>query len=176
MSLCSSFLVNTNFTVYVHAHAYATFIIIYIYCCRVPGGPGGEYLTDPRGLAYDGSTGLLYITVFEVESDRNGDDSHWIPKIAVMDPVTDLIVRKIEIGGRGGDGEHFTFDGTPEGIALDAFGNVLVANSWKNWVAVFNASDGTLLSRFPTPPSPCSVFVDAKGNVLVGGEGYLCMW
>ncbi len=117
-------------------------------------------MSEPRGLAYDGNTGLLYITELGTHC------------IAVMDPATGLLVRKIG----SGKGRNLGQLNWPQCMALDAFGNLLVVEFQNRRVMVFNACDGTPLSCFPTPQYPRSVFVDVKGDVLVGGTEFLCKW
>ena len=89
-------------------------------------------LTHPYGLAVDPNTGLLYIA--DVGAHR----------IAVIDPTSGELVRMIgKSEGRGPDGSR--------GIALDADGNLLVADCYNKRVIVFNAVDGEYVAHRSPP-------------------------
>ncbi len=75
-----------------------------------------------------------------------------------------------------GKGNEFGELYYPQDVALDLFGNLLVADMGNQRIAVFNASDGTPITSFSTPFQPYSVFVDQLGNVIVGGGHGLFMW
>ena len=90
----------------------------------------------------DPSTGLLYITE---------EDAH---RIAVMDPTSGEVMRTIGKGQGSGPGQ-LCF---PRGIALDAHGNLLVADYNNKRVVVFNAADGEYVAHFPTPSNPCLLY------------------
>ena len=124
-------------------------------------------LTCPRGLAVDPSTGLLYIAE---------QGAH---RIAVMDPTSGEVVRTIGKGHGSGPGQL----NRPCGIALDAHGNLLVADQYNKRVVVFNAADGEYVAHFPTPSNPDFVFDNSQGNVVVSGGGgysgddsFVCVW
>ncbi len=119
-------------------------------------------LKAPLGLAFDDTTGLLYIAEY---------DAH---RIAVMDLSTGQVVRTI---GRGKGTALDQFD-NPHGVALDGHGNLLVADSGNNRVVVWNTSDNTPapVTSFQAKSHPYSLFVDSKGNVIVGGDGFVAMW
>ncbi len=132
-------------------------------------------LRRPLGLAFDATAGLLYIAEWGAHG------------IAVMDPATDTvlrticslypnaitIIRKASLR-RGKVGE---LNG-PQAIALDGCGNLLVVDHFNNRVVVFDSDthSGTPIASFPTLPKPYSLFVDASGKVVVGGENFICMW
>ena len=112
----------------------------------------------------DPSTGLLYIA--EATAHR----------IAVMDPTSGEVVRTI---GKGHGSDPGQLNG-PCGIALDAHGNLLVADRGNMRVVVFHAADGEYVAHFRTPSHPRFVFVDSQGTVVVSGNGYgrsfVCVW
>ncbi len=117
-------------------------------------------LKYPDGLAFDHTTGLLYIA--EAGAHR----------IAVMDLSTGQVVRTIG-RGQGTDLDQFN---NPRDVALDGHGNLLVADYGNNRVGVWNTSDDTPVTSFPTQSNPYSLCVDSKGNVIVGGKGFVAMW
>lgn len=120
-------------------------------------------LHRPYGLAVDPSTGLLYIS--ECGAHR----------IAVMDPTSGEVVRTIGKGKGSGPGQ---LNG-PHGIALDAHGNLLVADNNNKRVVVFNVANGHYVAHFSTPSYSSGVFIDGLGNTLACGggmESFLCVW
>ncbi len=117
----------------------------------------------PLGLAFDATTGLLYIAEYGCY------------RIAVMGPVAGTpgtVLRTIGRGQGSGVGQL----NRPHGIALDGCGNLLVVDHFNNRVVVFDTHSGTQIASFPTLPKPYSVFVDASGKVVVGGDKFLCAW
>ncbi len=117
-------------------------------------------LSYPRGLAFDDITGLLYIA-------ENG--AH---RIAVMDLSTGQVVRTFG-RGKGTALDQFNY---PNGVALDGHGNLLVADTGDNRVVVWNTSNNTPVTSFPTQSYPGSLCVDSKGNVIVGGYQFVTRW
>ncbi len=117
-------------------------------------------LKNPDGLAFDDTTGLLYIAEYGAH------------RIAVMDLSTGQVVRTI---GRG-YGTALDHLDHPFQVALDGYGNLLVADYGNNRVVVWNTSDSTPVTSFPTPSDPHSLCVDSKGNVIVGGYEFVAMW
>ncbi len=117
-------------------------------------------LKNPLGLAFDDTTGLLYIA-------ENGAS-----RIAVMDLSTEQVVRTF------GKGQGTALDqfNSPYDVALDGHGNLLVADYGNNRVVVWNTSDNTPVTSFPTQLIPRSLCVDSKGNVIVGGYQFVAMW
>ncbi len=116
----------------------------------------------PLGLAFDATTGLLYIVEWGAS------------RIAVMDPATDSVLRTIG-SGKGSEVGQLSH---PDGMALHGCGNLLVVDCDNNRVVVFDthSDSGTQIASFPIPSDPCSVFVDVNGKVVVGGENFICMW
>ncbi len=119
-------------------------------------------LRHPLGLAFDATAGMLYIAEWSAS------------RIAVLDSATDTVLRTIGSGQGSGSGAGQL--GDLDGIALDGCGNLLVVDCENNKVVVFNAHSGTQIASFPTSSKPRSVFVDASGNVVVGGEKFICAW
>ena len=121
-------------------------------------------LDHPYSLAVDPSTGLLYIA------------EYWAHRIAVMDPTSGEVVRTIGVGYGESSRQLFC----PNGLALDAHGNLLVADRANNRVVVFNAADGEYVAHFPTPSDPYFIFVGSQGEVVVSGgfsdACFVCMW
>ncbi len=117
-------------------------------------------LKYPRGLAFDDTTGLLYIAEY------NGH------RIAVMGLSTGQVVRTI---GRGKGTDLDQFD-RPYDVALDGHGNLLVAELGNNRVVVWNTSNDTPVTSFQAQSVPYSLCVDSKGNVIVGGSGSVDVW
>ncbi len=89
-----------------------------------------------------------------------------------MDPATGTVLRTIGSGKGSGVGQL----SHPDGMALDGCGNLLVADCENNRVVVFDAHNGIQIASFPTLPKPRSLYVDASGKVVVGGENFICMW
>ncbi len=128
-----------------------------------------DVLKAPHGLAFDDTTGLLYIV-------ENGASC-----ITVMDLSTGQVVRTI---GRGQGTALDLFD-NPYDVALDGHGNLLVADCdneldyVNNRVVVWSTSNDTPWTQvisFPTQSDLVSLCVDSKGNVIVGGRGFVAMW
>ncbi len=118
-------------------------------------------LNRPKGLAYDSATGLLYISC------------RGIYGFVVMNPATGVVVRTINICK---EDNGLLRPGIAVSLALDGHGNILLADVNNSRVVVFNLSDGTPITAFPTLPDPRCVFVDAKGTVIVGGLNGLEVW
>ncbi len=89
-----------------------------------------------------------------------------------MDLSTGQVVRTIG-KGYGTDLDQFN---SPYDVALDGHGNLLVADNGNNRVVVWNTSDDTPVTSFPTKSNPYSSCVDSKGNVIVGGYPFVAMW
>ncbi|MGD0887128.1 MAG: hypothetical protein ABSA46_19975, partial [Thermodesulfovibrionales bacterium] len=64
----------------------------------------------------------------------------------------------------------FAVGANPSGIAIDASGNVWVADQGSNTVTELN-SGGTLLGNFAVGNNPSAIAIDASGNVLVANQG-----
>ncbi|MCL4557148.1 MAG: NHL repeat-containing protein [Deltaproteobacteria bacterium] len=61
---------------------------------------------------------------------------------------------------------------TPEGVAIDASGNVWVANNGDNTVTKLNP-DGTVIGNYKVGVHPNSIAIDTSGNVWVANHGDL---
>ncbi len=126
-------------------------------------------LRHPLGLAFDATTGLLYIAEWGAH------------RIAVMDPATDTVLRTIGSGQGESQGQEGCEDGQlslnhPNALALDGCGNLLVADYNNSKVVVFAVNSGTQIASFPTPSKPRSLYVDASGKLVVGGDDFICAW
>ncbi len=118
-------------------------------------------LKNPYGLAFDDITGLLYIAEYGAY------------RIVVMDLSTGQVVRTF---GKGYGTVLDQFD-RPHDVALDGHGNLLVADTGNGRVVVWNTSDNTPVTSLQAPNrNPYSICVDSKGNVIVGGYGFVAMW
>ncbi len=113
------------------------------------------------GLACDHKSGCVFV------AQPNADN------VIAVDVTTGAVV--LTIGKRKGNGIGELIH--PRDVALDGFGNLLVADQGNKRIAVFNASDGAPITSFHTPIEPFSVFVDQFGNVIVGvREGLFICW
>ncbi len=103
----------------------------------------------------------------------------YVNNVIAMDVSTGDV--KFTIGNGDVDGADISTDaGTklnrPSDVALDGYGNLLVADQENKRIAVFNASDGTPITSFHPQFTPRSVYVDPLGSVIVGGDKGLFMW
>ncbi len=103
------------------------------------------------GLTYDHKSGFVFVAQLHVDN------------VIAVDVTTGAVVLTIGKGKGNGIGELYD----PNDVALDGYGNLLVADRGNNRIAVFNASDGTPITSFHTSSYPNSVFVDQFGNVIV---------
>ncbi len=104
-----------------------------------------------HGLTYDHKSGFIFVA------------QPLVHKVVAVDVTIGAVVRTIGKGKGNGIGElNYPID-----VALDLFGNLLVADQGNKRIAVFNASDGAPITSFHTPIEPFSVFVDQFGNVIV---------
>jgi len=145
-------------------------------------GDGGKainaYLSSPYGIAVD-YTGNIYI------GDRN---NHCVRKIGINDTI-ETIAGKGTVPGFSGD--NGLADSArlkyPSGVAVDASGNVYIADTWNNCIRKVNTSgiittiantdtvqgyagDGNL-ATLANLNSPYGVCVDALGNVFIADGG-----
>lgn len=109
---------------------------------------------NPVGLAYHINSGLLFVT--QLRSNN----------VIAVDITTGTVVRTI---GNGRGSELGELD-SPRGIALDKYGNLLVADFHNSRVVVFNASDGTPITSFSTPNNPFSVYIHKKSGCAIVGS------
>lgn len=108
------------------------------------------HVTDPNACAVD-AQGNIYIGEY-----TNGN------RVSKFDPTGKLITQ----WGERGDGDGQVYGIT--GLALDAKGNVYVADSMNVRIQIFDGN-GKFLSRFDTEPpaGPASVAFDQQGNIYV---------
>ncbi len=114
------------------------------------------------GLAYDHKSGFVFVS------------QHRVNKVIAVDvhATTGAVVLTIGKGKGNGFGEL----NTPYDVALDGYGNLLIAELESKRIAVFDASDGAPITSFHTPFQPYSVFVDKNGSVIIGAQEGLFIW
>ena len=123
-----------------------------------------EGLQDPVGLAIDAANRFLYVV--DTQQDQ----------VIVYDADTFKLLRRIGTGGKN----HFLTTpgdfGAPQGVALDAEGNVYVTDTLNNRVEIFDA-DGAFISLFGKHGDgpgyfarPKGIAVDADGHIWVADE------
>jgi sugar lactone lactonase YvrE len=123
-----------------------------------------EGLVDPVGLAIDTANRFLYIV--DTQQDQ----------VIVFDADSLKELRRI---GTGGKNHYLTTPGdfgAPQGVALDAEGNVYVTDTLNNRVEIFDA-DGNFISMFGKNGDgpgyfarPKGIAVDADGHIWVADE------
>ncbi len=114
----------------------------------------------PYALAYDHKSGFVFVAQPNVNN------------VIAVNVTTGAVMRTIGKGRGNGFGQL----NDPHDVALDGYGNLLVADTENKRIAVFDASDGTPITSFHTLFEPWCVFVDKNGSVVVGGEQGLFMW
>lgn len=123
-----------------------------------------EGLVDPVGLAIDTANRLLYVV--DTQQDQ----------VIVYDADSLKLLRRIGTGGKN----HFLTTpgdfGAPQGVAVDADGNVYVTDTMNNRVEIFDA-DGNFLSTFGKAGDgpgffarPKGIAVDADGHIWVADQ------
>jgi len=123
-----------------------------------------EGLEDPVGLAIDTENRFLYVV--DTQQDQ----------VIVYDADTLKLLRRIGTGGKN----HFLTSpgdfGAPQGVAVDADGNVYVTDTLNNRVEIFDA-DGNFISLFGKHGDgpgyfarPKGIAVDADGHIWVADE------
>ena len=123
-----------------------------------------EGLVDPVGLAIDTSNRFLYVV--DTQQDQ----------VIVYDADSLKLLRRI---GTGGKNHYLTTPGdfgAPQGVALDADGNVYVTDTLNNRVEIFDA-DGNFISLFGKHGDgpgcfarPKGIAIDADGHIWVADE------
>lgn len=123
-----------------------------------------EGLSDPVGLAIDATNRFLYVV--DTQQDQ----------VIVYDADSLKLLRRIGTGGK----THFLTSpgdfGAPQGIALDADGNVYVTDTLNDRVEIFDA-DGNFISTFGKAGDgpgyfarPKGIAVDSDGHIWVADE------
>ena len=123
-----------------------------------------EGLVDPVGIALDTANRFLYVV--DTQQDQ----------VIVYDADTLKLLRRIGTGGKN----HFLTTpgdfGAPQGVALDADGNVYVTDTLNNRVEIFDA-DGAFISLFGKHGDgpgyfarPKGIAVDSDGHIWVADE------
>lgn len=118
-----------------------------------------EGMVEPGGVAIDTQNRLLYVA--DVELDQ----------ILVYDADTLKLVRKMGTAGRK---HELTTPGDfsrPAGVAVDAGGNLYVADTWNNRIEIFDA-DGNFISTFGKAGDGPGYFSRPKG-VAIDGDGHV---
>jgi len=116
-------------------------------------------MADPGGLAIDTQNRLLYVADIELD------------QVLVYDADTLKLLRKI---GTTGHKHELTSPGDfskPAGVAVDAEGNLYVADTYNNRVEIFDA-DGQFVSTFGKAGDGPGYFGRPKG-VAVDGDGHI---
>ena len=118
-----------------------------------------EGMAEPGGLAIDKQNRLLYVA--DVELDQ----------VLVYDADTLKLVRKM---GTTGHKHELTSPGDfskPTGVAVDAEGNLYVADTMNNRIEIFDA-DGVFISTFGKAGDGPGYFARPKG-VAIDGDGHV---
>ncbi len=118
-----------------------------------------EGIVDPVGLAIDTTNRFLYVV--DTQQDQ----------VLVYDADTLKLLRRIGTGGKN----HFLTTpgdfGAPQGVALDADGNLYVTDTLNNRVEIFDA-DGNFISEFGKHGDGPGYFARPKG-IAVDGDGHI---
>jgi len=117
-----------------------------------------EGMVDPGGLALDTQNRLLYVADAELD------------QVLVYDADTLKPIRKL---GTTGHKHELTTPGDfskPTGVAVDAEGNLYVADTWNNRIEIFDA-EGSFVSTFGKAGDGPGYFSRPKG-VAIDGDGH----
>lgn len=118
-----------------------------------------EGIVDPVGLAIDTTNRFLYVV--DTQQDQ----------VLVYDADTLKPLRRIGTGGKN----HFLTTpgdfGAPQGVAVDADGNLYVTDTLNNRVEIFDA-DGNFVSEFGKHGDGPGYFARPKG-IAVDGDGHI---
>jgi sugar lactone lactonase YvrE len=118
-----------------------------------------EGMADPGGIVVDTRNRLLYVADIELD------------QVLVYDADTLKPVRKI---GTTGHKHELTSPGDfskPAGVAVDAEGNLYVADTYNNRVEIFDA-DGQFVSTFGKAGDGPGYFARPKG-IAIDGDGHI---
>ena len=123
-----------------------------------------EGLVDPVGIALDTANRFLYVV--DTQQDQ----------VIVYDADTLKLLRRM---GTGGKNHFLTTPGdfaAPQGVAVDADGNVYITDTLNNRVEIFDA-DGNFISWFGKHADgpgcfarPKGIAIDADGHIWVADE------
>jgi sugar lactone lactonase YvrE len=116
-------------------------------------------MADPGGLAIDTKNRLLYVSDIELD------------QILVYDADTLKLLRKI---GTTGHKHELATPGDfskPTGVAVDAEGNLYVADTYNNRIEIFDA-DGQFISTFGKAGDGPGYFARPKG-VAIDGDNHI---
>jgi sugar lactone lactonase YvrE len=116
-------------------------------------------MADPGGLALDTQNRLLYVADIELD------------QVLVYDADTLKLLRKI---GTTGHKHELTSSGDfskPSGVAVDAEGNLYVADTYNNRIEIFDA-DGQFVSTFGKAGDGPGYFARPKG-LAIDGDGHI---
>ena len=118
-----------------------------------------EGLQDPVGLAIDTTNRFLYVV--DTQQDQ----------VIVYDADSLKLLRRIGTGGKN----HFLTTpgdfGAPQGVAVDADGNLYVTDTMNNRVEIFDA-DGNFISEFGKHGDGPGYFARPKG-IAVDSDGHI---
>lgn len=122
-------------------------------------GQVAEGMQDPVGVAIDTTNRFLYVV--DTQQDQ----------VLVYDADTLKLLRRI---GTGGKNHYLTTPGdfgAPQGVAVDADGNVYVTDTLNDRVEIFDA-DGAFISTFGKAGDGPGYFARPKG-IAVDGDGHI---
>jgi DNA-binding beta-propeller fold protein YncE len=118
-----------------------------------------EGLTDPVGLAIDTTNRFLYVV--DTQQDQ----------LIVYDADTYKLLRRIGTGGKNHTLTSQGDFGAPQGVAVDADGNVYVTDTLNDRVEIFDA-DGNFISTFGKNGDGPGFFERPKG-IAIDGDGHI---
>jgi DNA-binding beta-propeller fold protein YncE len=118
-----------------------------------------EGLVDPVGVAIDTTNRFLYVV--DTQQDQ----------VIVYDADSYKLLRRIGTGGKNHTLTSQGDFGAPQGVAVDADGNVYVTDTLNDRVEVFDA-DGSFISTFGKNGDGPGFFERPKG-IAVDGDGHV---